>query len=51
MVLQNDEDAETVYWLKTHSLWKAKFWRNHYLVRNPILRIADFKRIFQESQS
>jgi hypothetical protein len=30
ILFQNDEDAETVYWL-AYSLWKAKFWSNHYL--------------------
>ncbi|MGO4820639.1 MULTISPECIES: DUF6943 family protein [unclassified Flavobacterium] len=46
ILFQNDEDAETVYWL-AYSLWKAKFW-HHSLFGSviPFLRIADFKKDF-----
>ncbi|MGO4819027.1 DUF6943 family protein [Flavobacterium sp. W22_SRS_FP1] len=46
ILLQNDEDAETVYWL-AYSLWKAKFWHQSLLGSViPFLRITDFKKDF-----
>ncbi|SDH06514.1 hypothetical protein SAMN04488062_10419 [Flavobacterium omnivorum] len=46
ILFQNDEDAETVYWL-AYSLWKAKFWHQSLLGSViPFLRIADFKKDF-----
>jgi hypothetical protein len=46
ILFQNDEDAETVYWL-AYSLWKAKFWQQSLLGSViPFLRIADFKKDF-----
>ena len=46
ILFQNEEDAETVYWL-TYSLWKANFWYQS-LVGSviPFLRIHDFKKDF-----
>ncbi|MFV8271346.1 DUF6943 family protein [Flavobacterium sp. GT2N3] len=43
ILFQNEEDADTVYWL-AYSLWKAKFWHQS-LVGSviPFLRIDDFK--------
>ena len=46
ILFQNDEDAETVYWL-AYSLWKAKLWHQSLLGSViPFLRIADFKKDF-----
>ncbi|MEZ7505973.1 hypothetical protein [Flavobacterium sp. Arc2] len=46
ILFQNEEDAETVYWL-AYSLWKAKFWHQSLLGSViPFLRIADFKKDF-----
>jgi hypothetical protein len=46
ILFQNDEDAETVYWL-AYSLWKAKFWHQSLLGSViPFLRITDFKKDF-----
>ena len=46
ILFQNNEDAETVYWL-AYSLWKAKFWHKSLLGSViPFLRIADFKKDF-----
>jgi hypothetical protein len=46
ILFQNDEDAETVYWL-AYSLWKAKFWHQSLFGSViPFLRIADFKKDF-----
>jgi hypothetical protein len=44
ILFQNEEDAETVYWL-AYSLWKAKFWKQS-LVESviPFLRNDDFKK-------
>jgi hypothetical protein len=46
ILFQNEEDAETVYWL-AYSLWKANFWHQS-LVGSviPFLRIHDFKKDF-----
>ncbi|HTG65825.1 MAG TPA: hypothetical protein VL859_05570 [Flavobacterium sp.] len=45
---QNDEDAETVYWL-AYSLWKANFWHSSLIGSViPFLRIQDFKNGFNE---
>jgi hypothetical protein len=46
VLFQNEEDAETVYWL-AYSLWKSKFWHQS-LVGSviPFLRIDDFKKDF-----
>ena len=46
ILLQNEQDAETVYWL-AYSLWKARFWHQS-LVGSviPFLRIDDFKKDF-----
>jgi hypothetical protein len=46
ILFQNEEDAETVYWL-AYSLWKTKFWHQS-LVGSviPFLRIDDFKKDF-----
>ncbi|WP_426092402.1 DUF6943 family protein [Flavobacterium sp. DSR3-2] len=46
ILFQNDEDAETVYWL-AYSLWQAKFW-HQFLIGSviPFLRINDFKKDF-----
>jgi hypothetical protein len=46
ILFQNEEDAETVYWL-AYSLWKAKFW-HQFLCGSVIsfLRIHDFKKDF-----
>jgi hypothetical protein len=46
ILFQNEEDAETVYWL-AYSLWKAKFWHQS-LVGSviPFLRIDNFKKDF-----
>jgi hypothetical protein len=46
ILFQNEEDADTVYWL-AYSLWKAKFWHQS-LVGSviPFLRIDDFKKDF-----
>jgi hypothetical protein len=46
ILFQNEEDAETVYWL-AYSLWKAKFWHPSLLGSViPFLRINDFKKDF-----
>lgn len=46
ILFQNDEDAETVYWL-AYSLWKAKFWHQSLIGSViPFLRIDDFKKEF-----
>jgi len=46
ILFQNDEDAETVYWL-AYSLWKAKFWHQSLLGSViPFLRIDNFKKDF-----
>lgn len=46
ILFQNDEDAETVYWL-AYSLWKAKFWHQSIIGSViPFLRIDDFKKDF-----
>jgi hypothetical protein len=46
ILFQNEEDAETVYWL-AYSLWKSKFWHQS-LVGSviPFLRLPDFKNEF-----
>lgn len=45
---QNDEDAETIYWL-AYSLWKANFWHSSLIGSViPFLRIQDFKNRFNE---
>lgn len=45
---QNNEDAETVYWL-AYSLWKANFWHPSLIGSViPFLRIQDFKKGFYE---
>ena len=46
ILFQNEEDADTVYWL-AYSLWKAKSWHQS-LVGSviPFLRIDDFKKDF-----
>ena len=46
ILFQNEEDAQTVYWL-AYSLWKTKFWHQS-LVGSviPFLRIDDFKKDF-----
>ncbi|KIA86488.1 hypothetical protein [Flavobacterium sp. AED] len=46
ILFQNEEDAETVYWL-AYSLWKSKFWHQS-LVGSiiPFLRLSDFKNEF-----
>ncbi|MFV8377040.1 DUF6943 family protein [Flavobacterium sp. LB1P62] len=46
ILFQNEEDAETVYWL-AYSLWKAKFW-HQFLSGSviPFLRIQYFKGNF-----
>jgi len=46
ILFQNEQDAETVYWL-AYSLWKARFWHQS-LVGSviPFLRIDDFKKDF-----
>ncbi|WP_339919640.1 hypothetical protein [uncultured Flavobacterium sp.] len=46
ILFQNNDDAETVYWL-AYSLWKAKFWHQSLLGSViPFLRITDFKKDF-----
>ncbi|TDD99382.1 DUF6943 family protein [Flavobacterium cellulosilyticum] len=46
IAFQNEEDAETVYWL-AYSLWKAKFWHQSLIGSViPFLRIYDFKKEF-----
>ncbi len=46
ILFQNDQDAETVYWL-AYSLWKVKFWHQSLLGSViPFLRITDFKKDF-----
>ncbi len=46
ILFQNNDDAETVYWL-AYSLWKAKLWHQSLLGSViPFLRIADFKKDF-----
>lgn len=48
---QNDEDAETVYWL-AYSLWKANFWHSSLIGSViPFLRLFDFKREFNRQAS
>ncbi|MDP3680077.1 MAG: hypothetical protein Q8R22_04520 [Flavobacterium sp.] len=51
ILFQNEEDAETVYWL-AYSLWKSKFWHQS-LVGSviPFLRIPDFKNEFYPKAS
>jgi hypothetical protein len=45
---QNEEDAETVYWL-AYSLWKANFWHPSLIGSViPFLRIQDFKNGFNK---
>lgn len=46
ILFQNEEDAETIYWL-AYSLWRANYWRQT-LVGSviPFLRIDDFKKSF-----
>lgn len=44
IIFQNEEDAETVYWL-AYSLWKAKFWHQSLCGSViPFLRINDLKK-------
>jgi hypothetical protein len=44
IIFQNEEDAETVYWL-AYSLWKAKFWHQSLCGSViPFLRISDLKK-------
>ncbi|TRX01359.1 DUF6943 family protein [Flavobacterium gawalongense] len=46
IAFQNEEDAETVYWL-AYSLWKAKFWDQSLCGSViPFLRVLDFKKDF-----
>jgi hypothetical protein len=46
ILFQNEEDAETVYWL-AYSLWKAKFWHQSLCGSViPFLRMHDFKKDF-----
>jgi hypothetical protein len=46
ILFQNEEDAETVYWL-AYSLWKAEFWHQSLIGSViPFLRIDDFKKDF-----
>ena len=46
IIFQNEEDAETVYWL-AYSLWKAKFWHQSLCGSViPFLRIHEFKKDF-----
>jgi hypothetical protein len=46
ILFQNNENAETVYWL-AYSLWKTKFWHQSLLGSViPFLRLADFKKDF-----
>jgi hypothetical protein len=51
ILFQNEEDAETVYWL-AYSLWKSKFWYQS-LVGSviPFLRLPDFKNEFYTKAS
>lgn len=46
ILFQNEQDAETVYWL-AYSLWKSKFWYQS-LVGSviPFLRLPDFRNEF-----
>ncbi|SEG52454.1 DUF6943 family protein [Flavobacterium urumqiense] len=46
IAFQNEEDAETIYWL-AYSLWKSNFW-HQFLIGSviPFLRIKDFKKDF-----
>ena len=46
ILFQNEQDAETVYWL-AYSLWKSKFWHQS-LVGSviPFLRLPDFRNEF-----
>lgn len=47
IILQSEEDAETVYWL-AYSLWKAKFWHQHQIGSViPFIRIITFKINFR----
>jgi hypothetical protein len=46
IIIQNQEDAETVYWL-AYSLWKAKFWHQSLCGSViPFLRLPEFKKSF-----
>ena len=46
ILFQNEEDAETVYWL-AYSLSKVKFWHQSLIGSVfPFLRINDFKKYF-----
>jgi hypothetical protein len=46
ILFQNEEDAETLYWL-AYSLWKAKFWHQSFCGSViPFLRIQVFKKDF-----
>ncbi|MDI6047062.1 DUF6943 family protein [Flavobacterium yafengii] len=46
VLFQNEEDAETVYWL-AYSLWKSKFWYQSLIGSViPFLRLPDFKNAF-----
>ncbi|MGZ9676153.1 DUF6943 family protein [Flavobacterium sp. GNP001] len=46
IILQSEEDAETVYWL-AYSLWKAKFWHQSLCGSViPFLRLTEFKKSF-----
>ena len=46
IIIQNQEDAETVYWL-AYGLWKAKFWHQSLCGSViPFLRLPEFKKSF-----
>lgn len=46
ILFQNEEDAETIYWL-AYSLWKTRFWlQSLYGSVIPFLRLSDFKKDF-----
>jgi hypothetical protein len=46
IIIQNQEDAETVFWL-AYSLWKAKFWHQSLCGSViPFLRLPEFKKSF-----
>lgn len=51
ILFQNEDDAETVYWL-AYSLWKSRFWHQS-LVGSliPFLRIDEFKNEFCKKAS
>ena len=51
IIFQNEEDAETVYWL-AYSLWKAKFWHQSLCGSViPFLRLPEFKKNFNPKVS